>query len=218
MSLDQMMLAAGFDAAYDAVSRLALGFIGDSITNGYPITFKPGTYCERALSVDLAPRQVVAVNHGVNGAATNDWLSGGDNLVAAKAEFLAAGVSYVHIMIGTNDSRDGFNNDATTYQANLESTINDLVDSGYKVVLSYPIYVHVETVGSPWNAGSIARLESYQAVIDSLVDDVSVFLGDTAGWTYFENHPELFIDGVHPLEQGSEYLGGLWAVAIEALL
>lgn len=202
------------------VTALSIGFIGDSITDGTTIgqgANAPPPHAATGLSRGSVV--VTATNKGVSGAITNQWLPGDASgyLATAKVAFSAAGVRVVHIMIGTNDSKTSVATTAAQYRANLLAIASDLVASGYLVVISYPPYLNADD--GVFDAASPGRVESYLPMIDSLVDGSHVFQGDMRGYAYFrDNLSALQSDGVHPTQDGSNHLAGLWAIAMGRLV
>jgi lysophospholipase L1-like esterase len=198
---------------------LNLGFIGDSITYGAGSgithgTNDPATLCGGYLSKMGSYRAVTVSNQGVSGTTTLDWVPTGTYLAPAKAAFAAAGVTYVHIMLGTNDGWAGYT--VSEYQTNLIEIVNNLVAAGFKVVLSYSPAMNPAlepTIGDRTDA----LLQEYQPGIDNLVNGSTVFQGDKLAFGFFANNAgEMQTDGIHPNAQGAADLGLMWAFAINA--
>lgn len=198
-----------------------LGFLGDSITNGSGVATKPGTLAVTKLAI-LAGRSGIvagasATDQGVNGSQSSDWISGSGNLGTAKTAFASASVTHVHIMLGTNDSKDTNAVSASTFLSNLTSCVNDLVGAGYKVVLSYPPG-HKPDVSSGFTETSLGRLQTYLAQIDSLINGSTILRGSTLPFVYFaENTSLLASDGIHMSTNGNDDLSRMWAEAFDEI-
>lgn len=197
-------------------ATLKLGFIGDSITNGFGTTLKPGTICAEYLERLGRLRVCTATNYGVNGADSVDYISGSANLIAAKSAFSSAGVTHVVITLGTNDTAGAVSN--ATYLSNMTSCVNDLVTAGYVVILNNPPgYEPGSTVG--YGNAQVDRLVGYATQLDSLVNGTTILRGDKLALAYFSGfNNELVGDGVHFTDTGNEHLAALWAFAIDAAL
>ena len=233
-----------------------IGFIGDSITAGYNQagqTITPGTNDVAALTIKklAQTKAFVRANAGVpwslydrgnSGSSTRDWLPDRpDGLEArAKSAFAAAfgppnpktNPVWVLVMLGTNDVRSGELFPPETHQKNLQAITDDLVASGYNVVLNQAPSFNTSTAfnGVKWDANSLALLQSYQpgekAIVDSFAKRVPgrVFLGDTEAFAYFSTRLTLFQEyglygGLHPNGNGgTDALATLWANAFRRIM
>lgn len=215
---------SGGMVAYSAIESivlvnppLSIGLIGDSITYGVYLNAgeAPHEVIGEILRREYKDRQIVVSNQGVSGSTTADWQPGHvwGLLAGALAAFTTNNVTHVHIMLGTNDVNSL---DAATYKTNMSVLANALVTAGYKVIISYPIYRRDGITGYPANPTTLQRLADYQPMIDSLVDNVSIFRGDTTGYNYFiKNHvAENLADMLHPNATGAHTLAQLWSAAI----
>lgn len=188
------------------VTDLAILFIGDSITSGQEVTTAPVGPCATDLSLGVVT--VTGVNEGVPGSKSGDWLPGSTNYNAAVTAGSEAGARIAHIMLGTNDS-GGTPVTQAAYRANMIDLCDGLITLGYIVVVSYP----------PYAPDHIVPVTSYCRAIDSLVDNFHIFQGDTQAQDYFRDNPDaLQSDDIHPTQDGSNYLAGLWAQAMQALV
>jgi hypothetical protein len=71
----------------------------------------------------------------------------------------------------------------------LEAIIATLTGAGIpKVILSYPTYVILHTNNTIRDQESLDLLIAYQSVIDELIDNTTVYLGDTLAFDYFSGH------------------------------
>ena len=230
-----------------------IGFIGDSITAGYNQagqTIMPGVSDVAALTVKkLAQIKTFAhadaavpwslYDQGSSGSSTRDWLPDrpGGLEVKAKTAFTAAfgppnpktNPVWVLVMLGTNDVRSDNLFSPQTHQQNLQAITDDLVASGYNVVLNEAPSFNIATAfnGVKWDAAALTLLHSYQpgerAIAASFAKTAPgrVYLGDTAAFAYFSTRPTLFQEyglygGLHPNGTGgTDALATLWAQAFE---
>lgn len=199
-----------------AHAPLVIGFIGDSITYGQGLSAGQTVADQIPLILNkfYRPRTVTAVNQGHSGSMTTDWMSGSMYLNTARTAFAAAGVTYVHIMLGANDCGTI---SAPSFAANLANIIGVLVGDGYKVILSYPTFITDgpgSSASSPANQG---RYVSYCAAIDTLVNGATVLRGDVHAYNYFilTYGTEYQSDQVHLNATGAVSLAQMWARAID---
>ncbi|HWE35624.1 MAG TPA: SGNH/GDSL hydrolase family protein [Isosphaeraceae bacterium] len=198
----------------DGHAAVRVGFIGDSITEGYGSDRPPSESFRDALA-DL-PGGVAVVNRAVGGSSTADWLPGRRTFDEAERAFERAKVRYVVVTLGINDARG--HRPAAEFRANLAAIVAALTKAGDRVVLNLPP-AHEPGRSSRWaDAETLALLRSYLPEIRSLTDGRGVLLGDTAAFDYFRDHPELLRDGVHPGPAGAAFLGRRWAAAFRAVL
>jgi lysophospholipase L1-like esterase len=127
---------------------------------------------------------------------------------------LAAGVSVVQIMIGTNDAQTPVSQ--STYQGNLTNIIGAIKAGGInKVILHYPPYINTNLGGWTMSIADPALL-TYQTAMQNLAaaDPAHVLIGDTTAYAWFEANPSYQSDGVHPISTGYVVLAQTWATAI----
>lgn len=197
--------------------EIALGFIGDSITEGTVVggnTNSPPTrekvYLE-SLDENLT---VTVVNQGVSGKTTADWQVGGDYLPGAKSAFAAAGVSVVNIMLGTNDSKVSVATSKATYKSRLLAICNDLVSSGYTVQLNQVPYVAPGAGSGQWGADVEETIQGYNEAINEIVNRTTIKQGDTTAYAYVRDTPSAqYGDDIHLSVAGSDVLGQRWGMA-----
>ena len=232
-----------------------IGFIGDSITAGYNQlgnTIMPGTNDAATLTVQkiAAVKRLAYADDGVpwsaydqgsSGSSTRDWQPGDPNSLNARAKSAFVSVFgtpnpktnpvWVLLMLGTNDVRSDNLFTAQEHQKNVQAIVEDLVASGYTVIINpAPAFVTPTSFnGVTWNAESLALLQSYQAgekvVADSFQNRAPgrVFLGDTSAFSYFAAHPTLFQEygvygGLHPNGNGgTDALASFWAQSFVSL-
>jgi lysophospholipase L1-like esterase len=186
-----------------------IGFIGDSITVGP----KQGVTAVRAEMANLEDNYV-AINKGVSGTTSSDWLPGGLLFDTALSTFKTQNVHTVSIMLGTNDSRNDRAISPAMYRRNMERIVESLLSSGVvtHVVLNSPPYVVVKSL-TLWDGSSTTRLKQYAVQLDAISKRAGVARGDTKAFDYFKERPGLLADGVHPSSEGAESLGKMWADA-----
>lgn len=195
---------------------LKIGWIGDSITagtNGAPVT--------QAVSylTNIAGYTVTSSNRGINATSSSDWISGSTDLNNAKTAFAGAGVTIIHYMLGTNDTRAPNNFSPATHHANVVSTVNDLVAAGYSVIISKPpmIYPNTSPGATQWSADPNGTLQAYWLLDSQLANGTNIFIGDQGYFAYSLNNPTTWTaDGVHPKDATqNNILGNDWGVAIQ---
>ena len=204
-----------------ALGALKLGFVGDSITagtNGDPVS-------AMAAALGVQGYTVTAVNRGVSGSSTADWLPGGSTLPAAISAFTSAGVSIVQVMLGTNDGRTPNNLTAAQTAANLRLIVAALRTAGFQVLLHKPLWMLPNAnaaaalaagSGAVWPNDANDRTRDAWRLLVPACDGVNVFAGDTGfhEFTTLNNVAVLDALGIHPKDGANNtLLGQYWAVA-----
>jgi lysophospholipase L1-like esterase len=191
--------------------------IGDSITRSTGSS-PPLDQClliATALNAFTGTNNYVGYNAGVNGSTTGDWIAGSANLNYAIGLANANNATIALIMLGTNNSRVG--GSAAAYQADMQNMLTALKAAGItKSILNYQPWLDPTGI----IGGDNNLLNQYQGVYSILAaaDPAHVFVGDTAAWQYFKDHPDQLRDGVHPTNVGYMNLAGLDAVGFEKVL
>lgn len=189
---------------------LVVGFIGDSITANTPSGGNPPpTECANVLRSRWQYKIVTAVNEGHGGARTVNFQNDQAYMTTALTNFAAAGVTIVHVMLGSNDSQDVT---PAIYNTRLTNIVQTLQGAGYTVVVSYPPY-YLPSVASMSEA-TIATLQSYQEQIDAVCAATGAIVGDTVAWQLFADNTALLSDGIHPTAAGAVVLAECWAWAL----
>lgn len=179
-----------------------IGFIGDSLTYGMLSESNPAPEDE----VRLLGDGYKAINRGVNGATTQNWLD--DLLEPATAEFKKQQVEVVQIMLGTNDAEHEVSLDK--FLDNYREIIGRLEKAGIKKIIINKI---------PYTAQrNIIRLRDYNDNLDQLVDGELVFIGDDTAFDYFRDNQNYFADGLHFTVEGYQKLAELWAAGFKRVL
>lgn len=191
------------------LAPLVIGYIGDSITAGGAPTGVP-----TILKMLRKERQVSINNQGIGGTTTTDWIPAGSILGPAKTAFAGAGVTYVSIMLGTNDAKTLVATSAATVASNISSICSNLIASGYKVILNQASAMVPGSFGE-WDEASPGRLQAYWAALVPLCNGTTILQGDNLAFQYFGEHPQELVDGVHPSSTGNQSFAQLWASAFD---
>ena len=179
-----------------------IGFVGDSLTFGCCTDSTPAPEIE----VDNLGDNYQAINRGVNGSTTRDWLN--NLLEPALAEFRDNNVEIVQLMLGTNDV--AANIPTGEIVDNLRTIANKLLDNGVKVVIVNKIPYSLKH-----NDLAIRQLN---VALDELPDGEGIYLGDDQSYDYFRQHQDQLEDGLHMNQEGYEALADLWAAAFKRIL
>jgi lysophospholipase L1-like esterase len=193
-SADNFVLTS--EVAESAVKNIA--FLGDSITDGYGGSPRAADVAISALNTAGQPS--VSSVAGYGGQQSGNLLPGGALYISTVAQFVAAEVTTVSIMLGTNDAIASVSK--ATYKANMLAIANGLIADGFaKVVLNEPI----------WMSGYETLLLSYQEALDEIVNGTTIVRGDTLAYAAFEANPGWLVDGIHPNTTGHAQLGNFWS-------
>lgn len=179
-----------------------IGFVGDSLTFGCCTDSTPAP----ELEMDNLGDNYRAINRGVNGSTTRDWLN--NLLEPALAEFRDNNVEVVQVMLGTNDVAANMPTDEIV--DNLRAITDKLLDNGAKVVI-----VNKVPYSLKHNDLAIRRLN---VALDELPNGAGVYLGDDQSYDYFRQHQDQLEDGLHMNQEGYEALADLWTAAFKRIL
>ncbi len=219
----------------DPRDNINLLFIGNSITAGATLssasTQAPPILC-RALVEEATGVTTNVYNGGHSGITTLGYLPGRDDFTRivnnAKAfKRTNGGLTYISIMLGTNDSAcsgtEGAPVSPDTYGSNIRAIIDEIIAEvpDCKILLNYPIWYSPSTYnGARYLQEGLDRLHSYYPVLDAIVQDYEqVFAGNRGVWEYFENNYALFTREsgnagyfyLHPNLTGATRLAEIWA-------
>ncbi len=191
------------------MSPIIYGCVGDSVTlgaGGGVTGLAPPQRAAVMLAKSgwTAPRQVKAYNQGVIGAKSGDWTSSSSNFILARPIFLLGSVTHVFITLGINDASAVVA--AATYGANLADGVNAWVAAGFKVILRYPTGIA--------DAANSNRMLAYLPYIDALANGTTILGPVKETWSYFNEHPEELIDGIHQLDTGAESDAAIYAASV----
>jgi lysophospholipase L1-like esterase len=179
-------------AVNDPSSKLTrVACLGDSITNstGYPEQLQ-----------SLLGNGSVVGNFGVNGATVNLNSNNPyyyDLTYRDARNFLP---TTVIIMLGTNDARSDNYQKISTFTANYERLLNRTQrwNSTQQIFLVIPPPIFNNTL----DLNSTSYVNGVIPKIRQIASDLGLPLIDV--YTPLMDHPEYFIDGVHPNSQGAQ--------------
>lgn len=176
-------------------------FIGDSITaEAYNHSFVDTLH---ALSNANTPYMI---NCGIPGSSIYHW----GKIIDRYLE-LYPDMKYWLIMLGTNDARTA---DRTANFESYQTTMQLLIDR-IKKAGHIPIIAKV-----PYNftdgAYPVSAIQQFNKIIDTL-NSTNELLPGPDFYTYFQSHPEMFRDKLHPNAAGSAIYCKLWVETIEPL-
>ncbi|SEW51105.1 GDSL-type esterase/lipase family protein [Chitinophaga arvensicola] len=242
------ILLAGISAVAQT-KKLDIVFIGNSITQGggleHPLTEAPPVKAIEWLKQAMPGTVINYSNQGVSGSTTVDFLPATNRLFnnvvkAADVYKNDTDATLVFSMVlGTNDSAiEGPNGSPVSpeqYRTNVKAILDKLFSNYPRaiVILHRPIWYSANTQNSSrYLAEGQARLQSYFPVLDAIAASYrtthpgQVFIGYKDGFTYFQKHPDLFIQEhggagifqLHPNAKGAEVLGSLWGKAIKQVV
>jgi lysophospholipase L1-like esterase len=217
---------------------IVIGCVGDSITYGYlssggRVSPDPCAQMASDLNTMTGTSLYSSFNVGVIGSFSANWITGctsclpggGGNITSALTGLsptrftpglVAAGVSLVQIMIGTNDAQTPVSQSA--YQGNLTNIITAIKSAGInKIVLHYQPYINTNLGGWTISIADPALL-TYQTAMKNVAaaDPTHVLIGDTTAYGWFQANPTYQSDGVHPSSAGYLALAQMWATALYA--
>ena len=202
--------------------------LGDSITRGSPthddITYdndsadgrNHGGGFEPILNDLLTAKSgypQTVINAGVSGDTTFDALTRLPGVLSNNPE-----ATHVLVLLGTNDaywygfdSGDGLSPGQPLYENSYKDYMQQIISM---VVASgkIPVLAKVLNVQPPYNGADPNPLvQEYNNVIDQLVLSNGITLAPPDFYTYFENHPELYDDNLHPNGSGFISMANLWS-------
>ena len=221
------------------VDPINLVFIGNSITYGAnlddPATQAPPVKVA-AMVKERTGRDVYYRNCGLSGSATPDWLPGTNLFI--KADNAASdlqkdhpGTLFFSIMLGTNDTHEGWKTPAETYYQNMKTIIEDLLARHPEahVIVNYPTWYSPNTHnGAVYLQAGLDRLKTYIPMVTRLCkylrrsEKLPVWPGDSSVFSFFEDQKQYFVaengnSGVfylHPNTTGGTKLAEFWAKSI----
>jgi len=195
--------------------------IGDSITNfGGGVDLEADMNQLDPLHPCISQTTVPALNQGVIGSKTGDWLPGGTNDLAAQAAVTTAlGLGYVvtgvSIMLGANNAKAGAGQSTQSqYLSDMTTIANTWAGRGMRVYLQQPLYIIPPGPGGLWDETSNTAIQAYGAALRSIANGTTIVLGSTTAYDTWRLNPALSADGVHPSSTGNSVLSMLWASGI----
>lgn len=179
--------------------------IGDSITFGHAVAFTRDTQSYPAYLEDDLGDGYQVINYGYSGKTLQDegdepYSESGflDQAIAAKAS------TYI-VMLGTNDSKP-FNWDAARYERELEALVDKLaaLDWDHEVVLMDPpkAFPEGEGKGPAFSIDDDVIRDEIKPIVERVASEHGLRVVDL--YTFTEDHPEWFADGIHPNAEGNK--------------
>lgn len=183
--------------AVQAIRPKTIVCLGDSITSGFKLN-NPQTYSFPAQLEKMLGGKFITVNAGVPGATL---LKKGDIPIWEQQAFSAVmntRASYAVLMLGTNDTKDNnwqYRNDFITDYKDLVERLHNIEGHPEVIVCSLPPCLDERFSGISDQRAAILSEE-----VQALADELHLHFVDIT--SPMASHPEYFIDGLHPNEQG----------------
>lgn len=182
-----------------------IGFVGDSLTVG-----TGGTSSAVQSEIAALGGDYTAINRGLGGATTEDWLPGKPLMDSTLLVFESENIKTVSFMLGANDSMLS-NISMERYEENVRSITSALINkAGVEcIIINYPTYIRTDDMQVK------GYITSYHEALDRIVNDKDILKGDTKGYDEFKERTDEMMskDGVHFTNKGYQTLGKYWADA-----
>lgn len=201
---------------YTLGNTRCVGAVGYSIMDGSSADGYPGSDANAAFTKLVSQLTTstgdtwTGVNMGVGGSSTTDWLPGTANYIAALAAFRLEGVTYINLMLGTNNTASAKLTPAATYGSELRQ-----IAEGFRadlpcltgIMIHYPATAH-----EGGSNGGDALMQIYFPEIDAICNDAFYVRGDTTAYAAFEAAPGTYKpgDNLHPVQIGHDFLADAW--------
>lgn len=181
--------------------------LGDSITygSGLPQEQRP-LACYPAQLQELLGAKYQVMNYGVSGRTLTDVPERSYRDTGYLDMVKLQSPDILVVMLGTNDSKEDVW-DAQRYQEEYVALVEEL-----QAIESEPdIYLMIPPEAFPYEDGVIVYGINNDIIHDEIRHIVRTVSEETGAglidlYAVTENHPEYFVDGVHPNEQGYEVL------------
>ena len=186
--------------------KYRIACIGDSITCGYGVNGKTEQTWEYVLNQELGEKFQV-LNYGVNGTTAQ---SGTDHPYIREKIFqksLECGAEVYLIMLGTNDANVS-NWDRNLFRISYKALVRKYTELRHKplVFLMIPPACFEDPSSGISGFGVHPEyLEEAAKIIRQIGKDLEIPVIDLTEATY--DHPEWFMDGVHPNAEGNRGIG-----------
>jgi lysophospholipase L1-like esterase len=220
----------GLPVSGQTTPKILIGCIGDSRTQGYNGTagsVSSVTQLPAILQPILGKYVITASNQGIGGTTTATWLLSNTlstalaAIVTASSSFVNGDKVFVQINLGVNDGQVAYRITASQYSTNLQAMIAAIkaynIPHFAGIVLHYTFPPDIGVI-SAYDITCYQLVVQYNAVMQSLVDNVTVFLGDTSAVDYFGWNPSLMTDGLHPYTPGYGAWAAMWAKSYNSIL
>jgi lysophospholipase L1-like esterase len=225
---------------------LSIVSLGDSLTQGDGDESGQGGYPARlqALIEGAHPGSQV-LNLGKSGWASADLINGLNGDPSQLEQALAAKPQIVTVWIGSNDlwylyeygpepiTDEAEQADLQTYEANIDTILSKLTQSGAKVFIALlddqskrPVVANppnpAEPAFSATTAADLARMskhvDAYNEIIRKKAAQYGAVTVDFFSTDIFTNPATLYSDGNHPNTAGYEKITPIWFAAMEGYL
>jgi lysophospholipase L1-like esterase len=211
-----------YGVAYGYVATVVgIGAIGDSRTIGYNATLTPIDQMVQFLELSTGNLAQFRVNNqGVGGSSTVSWLSSIlSTAISAFQSFASTLPSnskfFVNFNLGVNDAQSTVRTNPAQYIANVANIISQLKAANIPhfsgVILQYTFPFILSGAGQTYDETAIGYIQQYNSMLLSLVDNTTVFMGDTQAFQYFTQNTNQFSDGLHLTNGGYTAWGELMA-------
>lgn len=227
----------------DESKPVNLVFIGNSITYGAQLS-NPTTQAPpvktAAYVKEKTRREVYYKNCGLSGSATPNWLPGTNlfgnaDAAATTLQKSHPGTLIFSMMLGTNDTHEGYKTSPEKYFQNMRTIIEALMSKHPEAhfIVNYPTWYSPNTHnGAVYLEAGLKRLQSYMPMITRLGEFYQnsacpkVWTGDSTVYRTFENQKQYFVpengnSGVfylHPNLTGGTVLSEFWGKSIIEVL
>ena len=178
---------------WQSVNQVRVACVGDSITisSQYPLD----------LWADLGSGYIVG-DFGVGGAAVAGSTGMGYLHLAGLEVAKGFQPDIVIIMLGTNDAYTYLTENSTEFKSDYIAIIEQ-----FQSIAKKPVIYLVEPIPIYKNSGSL----SDDILVQRVIPDIQQIAAQTGlklidAHTPLQNHPELYLDGIHPTADGSKVL------------
>ena len=178
-------------------------FMGDSIVDGAFDDPTSSSSFATLVHESHAAYTPMMINAGIGGDHAYDGVEDIDDWLAFHAD-----VTYFAIQYGTNDSWGNQRLGSTSFENDMRTIVESVLDAGRIPVLARIPYS---------NDGDHETVPDFNAVIDALTEEYDLPCGPDLYGHFLANPRELGADGVHPRAAGYRSMNALWAEAMTGL-
>ena len=178
-------------------------FIGDSITaEAYDHSFVD------ALHASSNANTPYMINCGIPGSSIYHW-----GKIIDKYLELYPDMKYWLIMLGTNDARTANRTgNFESYHKGMQILIDRIKDAGHIPIIAKVPYNFTD----PDGGYPVSAIQQFNEIIDDL-NSINDLLPGPDFYTYFQSHPEMFRDKLHPNAEGAAAYRKLWVETLGPL-